>query len=160
VVRRDSSATSVDEVLEALGGPKQREHPVFFLGGGSNLLISDDGFRVLVIQLDLRGITVASLTAGYVMVKVAAGEPWDRFASSPCGGWAGIECLSGIRIDRRHADQNVGAYGREVGETVARVEVLDRTTRHVVWLTKKNAASGIAPVSSRTSSVSATSCSR
>jgi UDP-N-acetylmuramate dehydrogenase len=57
-------ACSVDDVLEALEWARQREHPVFFLGGGSNLLISDAGFPGLVIQLDLRGITVASETAG------------------------------------------------------------------------------------------------
>jgi UDP-N-acetylmuramate dehydrogenase len=137
-------ACSVDDVLEALEWARQREHPVFFLGGGSNLLISDDGFPGMVIQLDLRGITVASETAGYVMVKVAAGEPWDRFVKLAVRReWAGIECLSGIPGSTGATPiQNVGAYGQEVSETVARVEALDRTTKHVVWLTNEECRFG------------------
>jgi UDP-N-acetylmuramate dehydrogenase len=137
-------ATNVDDVLEALQWADQHEQPVFFLGGGSNLLISDDGFPGLVIQLDLRGITVASDVGGHVMVKVAAGESWDRFVKYAVRReWAGIECLSGIPGSTGATPiQNVGAYGQEVSETVARVEALDRTTRHVVWLTNEECRFG------------------
>ena len=137
-------AGNVDEVLEALEWARQRDQPVFFLGGGSNLLISDDGFPGLVIHLDLRGITVASETAGYVMVKVAAGEPWDRFVKFAVRReWAGIECLSGIPGSTGATPiQNVGAYGQDVSETVARVEALDRTTRRVNWLTNEECRFG------------------
>jgi UDP-N-acetylmuramate dehydrogenase len=137
-------AGNVDDVIAALEWARQREEPVFFLGGGSNLLISDDGFAGLVIQLDLRGITVASETAGYVMVKVAAGESWDRFVKFAVRReWAGIECLSGIPGSTGATPiQNVGAYGQEVSETVARVEALDRTTQRVVWLTNEECRFG------------------
>ena len=137
-------AGNVDEVLEALEWARQRDQPVFFLGGGSNLLISDDGFPGLVIHLDLRGITVASETAGYVMVKVAAGEPWDRFVKFAVRReWAGIECLSGIPGSTGATPiQNVGAYGQEVSETVARVEALDRSTGRVNWLTNEECRFG------------------
>ncbi|MDP9193204.1 MAG: UDP-N-acetylmuramate dehydrogenase [Acidobacteriota bacterium] len=137
-------AASVDDVQEALEWARSHEQPVFFLGGGSNLLISDDGFPGLVIQLDLRGITAANVTAGFVMVKVAAGEPWDRFVKYAVRReWAGIECLSGIPGSTGATPiQNVGAYGQEVSETVARVEALDRTTRRVVWLTNEECRFG------------------
>ncbi|HEU4887582.1 MAG TPA: UDP-N-acetylmuramate dehydrogenase [Thermoanaerobaculia bacterium] len=130
-------AHSVDEVVEALEWARVRETPVFFLGGGSNLLISDDGFPGLVIQLDLRGITVESEKDAYPMVKVAAGEPWDRFVKYAVRReWAGIECLSGIPGSTGATPiQNVGAYGQEVSETIARVEALDRTTSRVTWFT-------------------------
>src|SRR6185295_11885087 len=68
-------ATTVDEVRAALDWS---EGETFILGGGSNLLISDKGFDGLVIQIDLRGITVESEDE-FAMVKVAAGEPWDAF---------------------------------------------------------------------------------
>ncbi|HYC91237.1 MAG TPA: UDP-N-acetylmuramate dehydrogenase [Thermoanaerobaculia bacterium] len=126
--------TSVDELREALAWAGDR--PVFLLGGGSNLLISDAGFDGLVIHLDLRGMTVESEDE-YAMVKVAAGEPWDGFvAYAVSQGWAGIECLSGIPGSTGATPiQNVGAYGQEVAETIVRVEALDRTTGTVVWFT-------------------------
>ncbi|HVE72845.1 MAG TPA: UDP-N-acetylmuramate dehydrogenase [Thermoanaerobaculia bacterium] len=127
-------ATTVDELRDALAWAGDR--PVFLLGGGSNLLISDTGFDGLVIHLDLRGITVESEDE-QAMVKVAAGEPWDDFvAYAVSHGWAGIECLSGIPGSTGATPiQNVGAYGQEVAETVARVEALDRTTGKVIWFT-------------------------
>ena len=129
-------ATSVDEVREALAWAQAREQRVFLLGGGSNLLISDDGFDGLVVHLDLRGVTVESEDE-YAMVKVAAGEVWDDFVVRAVrSGWAGIECLSGIPGSTGATPiQNVGAYGQEVSETIARVEALDRTTGLVTWFT-------------------------
>jgi UDP-N-acetylmuramate dehydrogenase len=129
-------ATSVDEVREALAWAREHAHVVFILGGGSNLLISDDGFEGLVIQLDLRGIVVESEDE-HAMVKVAAGESWDGFVAHAVeNGWAGIECLSGIPGSTGATPiQNVGAYGQEVAETIARVEALDRTIDRVVWFT-------------------------
>lgn len=129
-------ATTVDEVREALAWAQEREQRVFLLGGGSNLLISDDGFDGLAVRLDLRGVTVESEDE-YAMVKVAAGEPWDAFVERAVeSGWAGIECLSGIPGSTGATPiQNVGAYGQEVSETIARVEVLDRTTGLVTWFT-------------------------
>jgi UDP-N-acetylmuramate dehydrogenase len=130
-------AHNVDEIVEALEWARTRELPVFFLGGGSNLLISDAGFPGLVIQLDLRGITVESDNGSHAMVKVAAGEPWDRFVKFAVRReWAGIECLSGIPGSTGATPiQNVGAYGQEVSETIVRVEALDRTTGRVTWFT-------------------------
>ena len=129
-------ATDVDEVREALAWAREHDQRVFLLGGGSNLLISDDGFDGLVIRLDLRGITVESEDE-HVMVKAAAGEPWDPFVAYVVErGWAGVECLSGIPGSTGATPiQNVGAYGQDVSETIVRVEALDRTTDRVVWFT-------------------------
>ena len=130
-------AHGVDDVVAALEWARVRATPVFLLGGGSNLLISDDGFPGLVIQLDLRGITVESENGSHAMVQVAAGEPWDRVVKFAVRReWAGIECLSGIPGSTGATPiQNVGAYGQEVSETIARVEALDRTTGRVTWFT-------------------------
>jgi UDP-N-acetylmuramate dehydrogenase len=127
-------ATTVDEVRDALAWASEHAQPVFVLGGGSNLLIADAGFDGLVLQLDLRGIVVESEDAETVMVKVAAGEPWDPFVAFTVEhGWAGVECLSGIPGSTGATPiQNVGAYGQDVSETVARVEALDRTLDRVV----------------------------
>lgn len=120
-------ATSVDDIRAALEWARTGDVPLFILGGGSNLLISDDGFPGLVVHADLRGITVESEDE-YATVKVAAGEPWDPFvAMAVSKGWAGVECLSGIPGSTGATPiQNVGAYGQDVSETIVRVEVLDR----------------------------------
>jgi UDP-N-acetylmuramate dehydrogenase len=112
-------ATGVDELREALEWAREEGLRVFILGGGSNLLISDAGFDGLVIQLDLRGITVESEDAQTVMVKAAASEPWDPFvAYTVANEWAGVECLSGIPGSTGATPiQNVGAYGQDVSET-------------------------------------------
>ena len=136
-------ATNVDEVREALAWGRDRGHRVFILGGGSNLLLPDDGFDGLVIHLALRGVFVESEDE-YAMVKVAAGERWDDFVKTAVNrGWAGIECLSGIPGSAGATPiQNVGAYGQDVSETIVRVEALDRTTTRVVWFTNEECRFG------------------
>jgi UDP-N-acetylmuramate dehydrogenase len=125
-------ATTVDEVREALSWASRTGTPVFILGGGSNLLISDDGFPGLVIHIDLRGVTAES-EGEYATLRVAAGEPWDPFVERAARNhWAGIECLSGIPGSTGATPiQNVGAYGQDVSETIIRVEALDRQTDRV-----------------------------
>ncbi|HEX2833859.1 MAG TPA: UDP-N-acetylmuramate dehydrogenase [Thermoanaerobaculia bacterium] len=130
-------ATTVDEVREALAWAHERRLDVFVLGGGSNLLIRDEGFDGLVLHIDLRGIVVESEDE-FAMVRVAAGEPWDDFvAFAVAHRYAGIECLSGIPGSTGATPiQNVGAYGQDVSETIVRVEALDRTRDRVITLTK------------------------
>ena len=129
-------ASSVDELREGLEWAREHDRRVFVLGGGSNLLIADAGFDGLVIQVDVRGITVESEDE-FAMVKAGAGEPWDPFVAFAVeNGYAGIECLSGIPGSTGATPiQNVGAYGQDVSETIVRVEALDRTTGLVTWFT-------------------------
>lgn len=129
-------ATDIDALREAIDWARERSLPLFILGGGSNLLISDNGFDGLVVHLDLRGINVIAEDE-YAMVRVAAGEVWDEFvAMAVSREWAGFECLSGIPGSVGATPiQNVGAYGQEVSETIARVEVLDRRDGLVKTLT-------------------------
>jgi UDP-N-acetylmuramate dehydrogenase len=136
-------AATVDELVDALRWARERELPVFILGGGSNLLIADRGFDGLVVQVDLRGVEVESLD-DFAMVKVAAGEPWDAFVGRAVDHrLAGVECLSGIPGSTGATPiQNVGAYGQDVSETIARVEALDRTTDKVVWFTNEECRFG------------------
>jgi UDP-N-acetylmuramate dehydrogenase len=137
-------ARNVDEISDALAWARGRDLAVFILGGGSNLLISDAGFDGLVIHVDLRGITVEVNEGAHAIVKVAAGEPWDDFVKfAVLRAWAGIECLAGIPGSTGATPiQNVGAYGQEVSETIARVEALDRTSGRVVWFTNEECRFG------------------
>ena len=130
-------ATTVDELREAIAWASEIGESLFVLAGGSNLLIADQGFDGVVVQIALRGITVESEDPTSVIVRVAAGERWDDFvAFAVAGNWAGVECLSGIPGSAGATPiQNVGAYGQEVSETIIRVEVLERDTGRVVTLT-------------------------
>jgi UDP-N-acetylmuramate dehydrogenase len=137
-------AESVDEIREALSWTAAQNEPLFILGGGSNVLIADEGFDGVVLQIDLRGITVRDEDAEAVTVYVAAGETWDDFVSFAVDrGWAGVECLSGIPgLTGATPIQNVGAYGQEVSETIIRVEVIERDTGRVVTLTNSECGFG------------------
>jgi len=122
-----AEATTETEVAEAAEFARQRGLPLFVLGGGSNLLVSDAGFPGLVLRIGLRGITVNTLLTSDPVLEVGAGENWDDFVSLAVNaGLAGIECLAGIPGTVGGTPvQNVGAYGQEVSETVWHVRVFD-----------------------------------
>jgi UDP-N-acetylmuramate dehydrogenase len=108
------------------------------LGGGSNVVISDEGFDGTVVRVLTRGIervstdTAAVRPSAYlgdrtVRLRVQAGEPWDGVVEYAVqNGWAGIEALSGIPGSSGAAPiQNIGAYGQELGSSLVAIEFLD-----------------------------------
>jgi UDP-N-acetylmuramate dehydrogenase len=108
------------------------------VGGGSNLLVSDEGFGGTVVQVATRGIERLR-TEGrddVVRLRVQAGEPWDELVAYTVEqGWSGIEALSGIPGSTGAAPiQNIGAYGQEVGESLVAVEFLDYLSGELVRL--------------------------
>lgn len=134
-----AEATTEAELIEAVEFARQRGLPLFALGGGSNLLVSDEGFAGLVVRIAMKGITQQG-----DRFEVAAGEDWDRFVAHAVEhGYAGIECLAGIPGTVGGTPiQNVGAYGQEVAETVEQVRALEVSTLKPVELT--NAECGFA----------------
>ena len=118
------------ETLTALDAAGE---PVLVLGGGSNLLVGDDGFAGTVVRVDLRGIGAEADACSGATVRVAAGEPWDDLVAHTVGaGQVGLEALSGIPGSTGATPiQNVGAYGSEVADTIARVRTLDRATGRI-----------------------------
>jgi UDP-N-acetylmuramate dehydrogenase len=131
-----AEATSEDEIVEATGWADQRGVPLFVLGSGSNLLVSDAGFDGLVLRVRMRGITVMD-EPGHRIYQVAAGEEWDYFVEfSTQTGCAGVECLAGIPGTVGGTPvQNVGAYGQEVASTIERVRAYDLQARAFVEFT-------------------------
>ncbi len=98
------------------------------VGGGSNLLVSDEGFGGTVIAVATRGIErLRGERDDVIRLRVQAGEPWDELVAHTVErGWAGIEALSGIPGSTGAAPiQNIGAYGQELGESIVAVEFLD-----------------------------------
>ncbi|OYX55291.1 MAG: UDP-N-acetylenolpyruvoylglucosamine reductase [Micrococcales bacterium 32-70-13] len=126
IVEATSSEQLVDAVLEAEGSGE----PWLVLGGGSNVLVADDGVEGVVVRVMTRGIERlpdAPGSARPVRLRVQAGEPWDALVAFTVeNGWGGIEALSGIPGSTGAAPiQNIGAYGQEVAESIVSVEVLD-----------------------------------
>jgi UDP-N-acetylmuramate dehydrogenase len=101
--------------------------PLFILGGGSNIVVSDRGWRGLVLRLRDERCSFAP-DGDAVIARVGAGLDWDSFVSVTVGmGLAGLECMSGIPGFVGGAPiQNVGAYGQEVSETIVEVQFIDR----------------------------------
>ena len=117
------------DVREAVDRAKSRAWPLFVLGGGSNLVVSDAGWPGLVLKMAVRGIEQRN-ERGRALFAVAAGEDWDGFvAHGVAQNCAGVECMSGIPGTVGGTPvQNVGAYGQEVRETITQVRVLDLQT--------------------------------
>jgi len=124
------------ELINLVSSADARGEPVLILGGGSNVLVADAGFDGTVIQLGrLRGVHTEDVAAcSGAFIDVAAGEPWDAFVErSVHAGHVGVEALSGVPgLVGATPIQNVGAYGQEVSQTIARVRLWDRQDRKVV----------------------------
>jgi UDP-N-acetylmuramate dehydrogenase len=118
----------VFEAAEAVATMRATPGPLLVLAGGSNVVIGDAGYPGTVMLLRTGGITVVASDAESVVIRVAAGEPWDDLvARTVAEGWSGVECLSGIPGSAGATPiQNVGAYGQEVAQTIVAVRVYDR----------------------------------
>src|SRR6187431_2648639 len=113
-------ATTEAELIAAAHDAWGGQEEWLILGGGSNLVVADDGFDGTVIRVLTRGIERLLTAPGTVRLRVQAGEPWDAVVDFAVeNGWAGIEALSGIPGSAGAAPiQNIGAYGQELGETL------------------------------------------
>ncbi len=127
-----ATARDAKHVEEAVAWAVQHDVPLFVLGGGSNLLVRDEGFAGLVVRIAIPGIE----DRGEGRLEVGAGEVWDRLVAYAVErGLAGIECLAGIPGSVGGTPvQNVGAYGQEVAETIVSVRAYDRQQRRWVEL--------------------------
>ena len=118
------------EVVEAVRAGDASAEPLLILGGGSNVLVGDDGFAGTVVKIATRGIAEDVESCSGAVITVAAGEPWDPLVAYAVEqGWSGLEALSGIPgLVGATPIQNVGAYGAEVSDLITTVRTLDRLT--------------------------------
>ena len=141
-------ARTREEILEAVQEADAAGTPLLIVGGGSNLVIADEGYRGTVLQIATRGITVGDSTVGEdtataggavdgtVPVTIEAGHPWDEAVA-----WTvehelgGLEALSGIPGAAGATPvQNVGAYGADVSNTLISIEAWDRHEGRLVTM--------------------------
>ena len=131
-------ATTEAELTAAVSAADAAGRSVLVLGGGSNLVVADEGFGGIVIEVATTGVESdlsdpGEPSCGGVLVTAAAGETWDDLVARAVEAeWSGIEALSGIpgRVGAAPI-QNVGAYGQEVSQTIWQVRVWDRKLRGV-----------------------------
>jgi UDP-N-acetylmuramate dehydrogenase len=136
--------TTRDELIEAARDAWASDTDWLLLGGGSNVVIADDGFDGTVIRVVTRGIeritvdTFSLRPSAYlgdrgVRLRIQAGEPWDALAQFAIdNGWAGIEALSGIPGSSGAAPiQNIGAYGQELSSSLVAIEFLNYLTGEI-----------------------------
>jgi UDP-N-acetylmuramate dehydrogenase len=125
--------TEVDSAGDLIGAVRAADaaaDPVLVLGGGSNLVVADEGFDGTVVRVATSGVRVSHADGDSVAVTVAAGENWARVVDwAVAEQFVGIECLAGIPgLAGATPIQNVGAYGQEVAATISSVLVFDRAT--------------------------------
>jgi UDP-N-acetylmuramate dehydrogenase len=127
-------AEQESDIPSAVEFARSNHLPLFVLGGGSNLLVRDEGFDGIVVHIATSGITRDG-----ALLHVAAGENWDAFVSHTVAlGLGGVECLAGIPGTVGATPvQNVGAYGQEVAETISKVRAYDTRTGQFVTLERE-----------------------
>jgi UDP-N-acetylmuramate dehydrogenase len=125
------AVSNEDQLIEAVGFAKKKKLPIFVLGGGSNVLVSDKGFQGLVIKMEIAGIEEHDS-----LISVGAGELWDDFVDWAVErGFYGIENLSAIPGTVGAAPvQNIGAYGAEAAQVISSVRALDTKSMKFVEL--------------------------
>lgn len=132
-------ATTEAQIIEAVLEADAAGEQLLILGGGSNLVISDDGWPGTVLRIATTGYTVNDddATCGGVFLRVQAGQPWDELVrSTVLHAWSGLEALSGIPgLTGATPVQNVGAYGADVSQTIASIRTWDRETNAVKTFT-------------------------
>jgi UDP-N-acetylenolpyruvoylglucosamine reductase len=137
-------AATEAELVALVRSADERDEPLLVLGGGSNLVIADEGFPGTVVRVATRGVRGEAQGSGAVRLTVAAGEDWDTVVTRAVGdSLAGLECLSGIPgLAGATPIQNVGAYGQEVAQTLVAVRAYDRSRRTVTELSRADCGFG------------------
>ncbi len=130
---------NIEDLKEGVGFAKQNLLPIFILGGGSNLLISDDGFNGLVLKIEINHLAIGLPSDGEVEVLVGAGVILDNLIDRVVKkNLSGLENLSWIPgTIGGGIVQNCGAYGTEIKDLISWVEVFDIKTGKVKKLEKK-----------------------
>lgn len=123
------------EVIEAVRTADEAGRKLLLVGGGSNLVISDEGYDGTVLRVATQGVRIDAGPQG-ARVTAQAGHPWDDVVQLTLdAGLAGLEALSGIPGSAGATPvQNVGAYGADVSQSLESVRVWDRHSNRLLVL--------------------------
>ena len=131
---------SAEQILQAYRFALEQRVGFFVLGGGSNLLVSDEGFAGVVVHITDSGIETTDDDHGKLRIVSGAGVEWDSLVRIAVErNAAGIECLAGIPGSVGGTPvQNVGAYGQEVSGTITRVHAVDLSAQQVLEMANED----------------------
>lgn len=134
-----SDVHSKDELASLYKNARERALPVFVLGGGSNVVVHDEGFAGLILRVRINGFEVINDDVNNTTIKIGAGESWDETVKRTVDmKLTGIEAMSAIPGTVGAAPvQNVGAYGQEIADTLVSIEAYDTTSGDFVELTNE-----------------------
>lgn len=121
---------SVEEAQQVADLLRAEKMPLLIIGGGSNLLLTDD-FNGVVVHSVIKGYEVFSAADdNHLLLRVGSGEVWDDIVALCVeNGWQGCENLSLIPGEvGASAVQNIGAYGCEVSHIIYKVEAVELAT--------------------------------
>ncbi len=112
-----------EDLIQAVIFAKSKKLPVFPLGGGSNIVVSDYIKDIVCVKMKNEGIRILEEDIDTVLFSVSAGEEWDSFVDFTTErNLSGLEMLSGIPGTVGASPiQNIGAYGGEVSKTIESV---------------------------------------
>jgi len=130
---------SPNEIPGLVHNAKEKSIPLFVLGGGSNLIVRDEGFSGLVMRIRIPGFEIIADDIYSTTIKIGAGENWDSVVKRTVDmRLSGIEAMSMIPGTTGAAPvQNVGAYGQEIADTLESLEAFDTTMETFVTLTNE-----------------------
>ncbi|TSJ40176.1 UDP-N-acetylmuramate dehydrogenase [Fluviicola chungangensis] len=133
---------SVDELKDLLRS-RDKEIPLFILGGGSNVLLTKD-LPYFVLKNEISGIELVNETETHVVLKVGSGVEWHSFVRYTVEkGWGGIENMSLIPGSVGASPmQNIGAYGAEIKDTFVSLEALRIDTLEMCTFNKEECRFG------------------
>lgn len=129
-----AEARTPDEVAEVYHSAKLQSLPVFVLGGGSNVIANDQGYKGVILRMRIPGFDIIADDISSTTIRIGAGEIWDEIVKRTVDmRLSGIETLSAIPGTSGAAPvQNIGAYGQEIADTLQSLTAYDsQTDTHV-----------------------------
>jgi UDP-N-acetylmuramate dehydrogenase len=131
-----TDVSSRNDIVESVAWAEQHQLPIIMIGGGSNIVWSDDGFPGLVMVNKIQGIEVQEAGDTQRYVSAGGGVVWDELVNMTVEqGMTGLEFLSLIPGTVGATPvQNVGAYGQEVSTSIVTIEAYDTQTKSFVTL--------------------------
>ncbi len=131
---------NISEIEKIITLKEEENLPIFILGGGSNIIVSDNKLNLIVVKNEILGKEIISEEKDFVIFKIGAGENWDDFVLYCVeNNFSGLEALSLIPGTVGGAPiQNIGAYGEEVGNLIESVEVYDTLDKKFKNFSKKD----------------------
>jgi UDP-N-acetylmuramate dehydrogenase len=131
-----TEAHTPEDIASIYQNAKTQNLPIFILGGGSNIIVRDEGFAGIVVRNRISGFEIIDDQSSTMTIRIGAGENWDEVVKRTVDmNLTGIEAMSAIPGTAGAAPvQNVGAYGQEIADTLISLEAYDSETNTFVIL--------------------------